>query len=113
MRWWDDVTDSVDKSEQTPGDSREQGSLAACSPCWRSLAHHARLCDPVDCSPPGSLYPWYCPGDSPGVGCHFLLQGIFPAQELSWGLLHCRQTLYQLSHLACVDGMGSRKVRHD
>src|SRR5574337_139169 len=31
-----------------------------------------------------------------GVGCHFLLQGIFPTQELNPGLLHCRQVLYQL-----------------
>ena len=33
-----------------------------------------------------------------GVGCHFLLQGIFPTQGLNLGLLHCRQTLYHLSH---------------
>ena len=30
--------------------------------------------------------------------CHFLLQDIFPTQELNLGLLHCRQTLYLLSH---------------
>ena len=33
-----------------------------------------------------------------GVGCHFLLQGIFPTQGLNPGLLYCRQTLYPLSH---------------
>ena len=27
-----------------------------------------------------------------------LLQGIFPTQELNWGLLNYRQILYQLSH---------------
>ena len=27
-----------------------------------------------------------------------LLQGIFPTQELNWGLLHCRWILYQLSY---------------
>ena len=32
------------------------------------------------------------------MGCHFLLQGIFPTQGLSSGLLHCRQILYHLSH---------------
>ena len=37
---------------------------------------------------------------STGVGCHFLLQRIFPTQELNLGLLHCRQTLYPLSHQA-------------
>ena len=26
------------------------------------------------------------------------LQQIFPTQELNWGLLHCRQILYQLSY---------------
>ena len=33
-----------------------------------------------------------------GVGCHALLQGIFPTQELNLGLLHCRWILYCLSH---------------
>ena len=38
------------------------------------------------------------PGKSTGVGCHFLLQGIFPTQGSNPGLPHCRQTLYPLSH---------------
>ena len=33
-----------------------------------------------------------------GLGCHFLLQGIFPTQESNLGLLHCRQILSQLSY---------------
>ena len=33
-----------------------------------------------------------------GVGSLSLLQGIFLTQELNWGLLHCRQILYQLSY---------------
>ena len=49
------------------------------------------LCDPVDCSPPGLLYPWNSPGKNTGVGSHFLLQGSNPR------LLHCRQILYHLS----------------
>ena len=32
------------------------------------------------------------------MGCHFLLQGIFPTQGSNSGLLHCRQILYRLSH---------------
>ena len=32
------------------------------------------------------------------MGCHFLLQGIFPTQELNLDLRHCRQILYQLSY---------------
>ena len=32
------------------------------------------------------------------MGCHFLLQEIFPTQGLNLGFPHCRQTLYCLSH---------------
>ena len=32
-----------------------------------------------------------------GVGSLSLQQGIFLTQESNWGLLHCRQILYQLS----------------
>ena len=44
------------------------------------------------------------PSEPPGkprstrVGSLSLLQGIFPSQELNWGLLHCRWILYQLSY---------------
>ena len=44
-----------------------------------------------------------------GVGSLSLLQGIFPTQESNWGLLHCRQILYQLSHkgsLGLSPGLG-------
>ena len=37
------------------------------------------------------------PGKNTGVGCHFLLQGIFLTQGSNPGLLHCRKILYQLS----------------
>ena len=57
------------------------------------------------------LYPirllrlWDFPGKNTGVGCHFLLQGIFPTQGQNPCLLPCRQMLYRLSHqgslLAC------------
>ena len=33
-----------------------------------------------------------------GVSSLFLLQGILLTQEWNWGLLHCRQVLYQLSY---------------
>ena len=44
------------------------------------------------------LCPWDSPGRNTGVGCHALLQGIFPTQGSNWGLLLCRQILYCLSH---------------
>ena len=44
------------------------------------------------------LCPWDFPGKSTGVGCHFLLQGIFLTQGSNPALVHCRQTFYPLSH---------------
>ena len=44
------------------------------------------------------LHPWDFPSKNTGVGCHFLLQGVFPTQGLNPGLPHCRQMLYRLSH---------------
>ena len=41
------------------------------------------------------LCPWDSPGKNTGVGCHFLLQGIFLTQGLNPGLLHFGQILYQ------------------
>ena len=56
------------------------------------------LCDPVDYSSPGSSVHGKSPGKNTGVGCHALLQGIFPNQGSNPGLLHCRRILYHLSH---------------
>ena len=46
------------------------------------------LCDPVDYSPqaPHFMEFWNSPGKNTGVGCHSLLQGIFPTQGLNPGL---------------------------
>ena len=45
------------------------------------------LCSSMDCSPPGSTV-WDFPGKNTGVGCHFLLQGIFLTQGSNPHLLH-------------------------
>ena len=58
------------------------------------------LCDPMDTR---LLRPWDFLGKSTGVGCHFLLQGIFPTQGSNPGLLYCRQTFYHLSHQRSPD----------
>ena len=44
------------------------------------------------------LCPWTSPGKDTGVGCHYLLQGIFLTQTSKPGLLHCRQILYHLCY---------------
>ena len=46
------------------------------------------ICDPMVHSPPGSSVHGDSPGKNTGVGCHFLLQGIFPSQGLKLHLLH-------------------------
>ena len=48
------------------------------------------------------LCPWGFPGNDIGVGCHSLLQEVFPIQGLNLGLLLCRQILYHLSHLEAL-----------
>ena len=42
--------------------------------------------------------PWDFPGKNTGVGCHFLLQGIFPTQGLNPCLLHWQADSLPLSH---------------
>ena len=51
---------------------------------------------PDSLQPHGLYSPWNSPGQNTGVGSLSLLQGIFPTQGLSQGLLHCRQILYLL-----------------
>ena len=87
---------------------------SCCSPVWRRKKLDPILCWPkcgeVSLSPPcadpqlcptlstPARQPWDFPGKNTGVGCHFLLQGIFPTQGPNLGLRYCRQTLYHLSY---------------
>ena len=69
------------------------------------------LCDPMDgvtCT--RLLHPWGFLGKSTGVGCHFLLQGIFPTQGSNPGLLHCRQALYHLSHQGSLRNLRAEEL---
>ena len=68
------------------------------------------LCDPVDCSMPRSSVHGIFPGKNFGVGCHFLLQGIFPTQGSNPGLLcllHWQADSLPLSHLRRPPAQGS------
>ena len=42
--------------------------------------------------------PWNSPGKNTRVGCHAVLQGIFPTQGLNPSLTRCKQILYQQNH---------------
>ena len=63
----------------------------------QSLSCVQLFCDPVTYSLPGSTVHGDSPGKNNRVGCHALLQGIFPTQGSNPGLLHCRQTVYHLN----------------
>ena len=64
--------------------------------------HHSVVSNslrPHGLQPTRFLCPWNSPGKNPGLGCHSLLQGIFPTQGSNLGLPHCRQIFfYHLSH---------------
>ena len=52
----------------------------------------------MDCSLLGSSVHGDFPSKNTGVGCHALLQGVFPTQGSHPGFSHCRWILYRLSH---------------
>ena len=66
--------------------------------CIRSLK--VKVTQPCPTLWPRGLYtPWDSPGQKTRVGSLSLLQGIFPTPGSNPGLRHCRQILYQLSHI--------------
>ena len=116
LSWWDS---SVDGGRAGPSDLT---SLAVLCPksghpfstwpflkvilCYGCSVTQSYLifCNPVDSNLPDSSVHGDSPGKTTGVGCHFLLQEIFPTQGLDSGLPHCRQILNSLSH------RGSHKI---
>ena len=68
--------------------------------CWAVLSCSvtSNSLRPHGLQPARLLRPWDSPGRNTGVGCHALLQGIFPTQGSNPGLLHWRWILYCLSH---------------
>ena len=71
---------------------------------------------PYGLQTPRPLCPWDSPGKDTEVGCHALLQGIFPTQELNPSLLHlphCTWILYPLSHLGSpISAISSVQFSH-
>ena len=67
-------------------------SVLSCSVVSNSLQPHGLN------SPPCSSVHGHSLGKNTEVGCHALLQGIFPTQGSNPGPPHCRRILYHLSH---------------
>ena len=86
---------------------------------WEYARVHAQLgltlCDPMDCSPPGSpVYRISQVRIPEWVAIHFLLQGIFLTQGSNPSLLcllHCRQMLYRWAMRVGVVDLGDAKLK--
>ena len=77
------------------------GGVLVCSGTSDSLQPHGL-------QPPRLLCAWDFPGKNTGVGCHFLLQGIFPTQGSNpylWHLLNWQVNSSPLSHLGSPMGV--------
>ena len=75
---------------------------------WKWKWNHSVVSDslqPRGLYPTRLLCPWDFPGKSTRVGCHVLLQGIFPTQGSNLGLPHCKQMPYCLSHQGSPDSL--------
>ena len=90
----------IEKCEQPSNTfQNEQVFVAVC-------VSHSVVSDllwPYGLYPPGSSRHRILRQDT-GGGCHSLLQRIFPTQGSNPGLLHCRQTLYCVSHNRAWEG---------
>ena len=103
--YWSDGTASghaVDRCGERKRIGDAHSGTCSVSVCHAVLCLVTRLCltlrNPMDCNPPGTSVRGDSPGKNTGVGCHALLQGIFPTPGSNSGLPHCRQILYRLSH---------------
>ena len=68
---------------------------------------------PHGLQPARLLCPWDFTGNNTGVGCHFLLQGMFPTQGSNPGPPHCRQMRYPLSHQGSLHKTLVKEVKED
>ena len=62
--------------------------------CACSVTHLSNSLWPRGLQPTRLLCSWDSPGKNTGVGCHFLLQGIFPTQGSNPSLLHCQADFF-------------------
>ena len=63
--------------------------------CWCLITEScSALLGPQGLEPTRLLSPWDFPGKNTEVGCHSVLQGIFPTQGWNLHLLYYRQVLY-------------------
>ena len=72
------------------------------------------LCDPMDCSPPGSFIHGDSPGKNTGVGCHAPLQGSSqPRNQIQVSCIAGRFFTSWATREAHGEGMGGRILGHN
>ena len=64
--------------------------------CAKLLQSCPTLCHPMDCSPPGFSVQ-VSPGKNTGMGCHALLQEIFPTRDWTHSLLDVLSSVFTSS----------------
>ena len=74
--------------------------------CCCCLVTMSDSCGSHGLQPATLLCPWDFPVKNIGVGCHFLVQGIFPIQVLNPHLLHWHANSLPLSHQGSHDDVG-------
>ena len=67
--------------------SRKNSNCCECM-CDKLLQLCPTLCNSMFCWSARLLCPWDSPGKNTGVGCHALLQGIFPTEGSNASILH-------------------------
>ena len=79
--------------EEQPQQTKRRQLLFSGSVVFNSSVNFFRL------QPARLLCPWDSPGKNTEVGCHFLVQGIFPTQGSNQCLLHWQMDSLLLRHL--------------
>ena len=80
--------------------------------CLLSRFSHVLLFAPPRLYPTRFLCRWDSPGKNTGVGCHALLQGIFPTQRLNLHLLCLLPLAVRFSHSDFSDSLRPQGLQH-
>ena len=78
--------------------SLASADMVSCTCCWCLAKSGWTLLQPCWLQPARLLCPSDSPGKNTGVGCHVLLQGIFPTQGLNLWHLYWQEATLPLSH---------------
>ena len=97
----------------SPPDSSVHGILQARILEWVAIPFSRGSSQPMYPALKAESLPSELPGNpkNTGVGSLSLLQRSFLTQELNWGLLHCRQILYQLSYQGSLAAISQYLIR--